>query len=182
MADSYKGKLLVAQPGLDDPNFIRTVVLVLEHNEDGTLGVVINRPTVATVAEHLEEWRSVVSSPELVFAGGPVQQEVGICLARLITASEGDWEPLVDDLGIVDLGQLPAEQGIVTDARVFAGYAGWDTAQLEWELALDSWFLVDASAEDLTTSDPLDLWRTVLRRQEGRTAFYAEFPADPEMN
>lgn len=182
MAESYKGRLLVAQPGMEDPNFARTVVLIIEHNEEGTLGVTLNRPSMVAVDDVLEDWSTVLGEPAVVFVGGPVQPEVGICLARFVAADDATLERVVGEYAIADLSRPPAEQGIMADARVFSGYSGWETAQLEWELALDSWFIVDAQESDLRTEQPDDLWRTVLRRQQASLAFYADFPEDPGSN
>lgn len=178
MTETHKGRLLVAQPSMEDPNFARSVVLILEHNEEGTLGVILNRPTSAVVSELMDDWDAVCSSPQSVFWGGPVQPEVGICLARVIATDEQPIDQVVGSFAIVDLSRAPSLQGILTDARMFSGYAGWDTAQLEWELALDSWFVVDATEADIATDAPHELWRTVLRRQQASLAFYADFPED----
>lgn len=182
MAESYRGRLLVAQPGMEDPNFARTVVLIIEHNEEGTLGVVLNRPSMVSVHDVLEDWSTVAGDPAVVFVGGPVQPEVGICVARFVATEDDSLEHVVGEYAIADLSRSPAEQGIMTDARFFSGYAGWETAQLEWELALDSWFIVDAQESDLATDQPGDLWRSVLRRQQASLAFYADFPEDPGSN
>ncbi|NNF62863.1 MAG: hypothetical protein HKN07_01270 [Acidimicrobiia bacterium] len=182
MAESYRGRLLVAQPGMEDPNFARTVVLIVEHNADGTLGVVLNRPSMVAVDDVLEDWSAVAGEPPVVFVGGPVQPEVGICLARFVATDDVTLERVVGEYAIADLSRPPSEQGIMADARFFSGYSGWETAQLEWELALDSWFIVEATDADLNTRHPADLWRTVLRRQEASLAFYADFPDDPGSN
>jgi putative transcriptional regulator len=111
----------------------------------------------------------------VVFVGGPVSNEIAVGLAA--APGESDADPVE----LVDLGVDP-EAGAVARLRVFSGYSGWSAAQLELELAIGSWFVVDADLDDLFTSSPADLWRRVLRRQPGRLAFYAHFPEDLASN
>lgn len=163
------GTLLVATPVIADPNFERSVVLVVSHDdEDGTLGVVIDRPTTIPVSEYLPEWEPVVASPPVVFHGGPVDPTVGLA----ITMADGR----------VDMVELSA--GPVDDrpVRIFAGYAGWGPGQLDAELAEQAWFVVGARPGDLTTPHPDDLWSTVLRRQNSEMAFFATYPSEPSLN
>jgi len=183
--ESAARRLLVATPALLDPNFARTVVLVVEHNEDGALGVVLNRPTDVPLAEPLPEWSAVATEPGVAFLGGPVQpQDAVIGLARVTSPGECDgWEVLVGNIGTVDLGRSPDQIPLVLESvRVFAGYAGWGPRQLDVELARNDWFVVDALPGDMFTSDPATLWRDVLRRQRGDIAMVANFPLDPSAN
>ena len=176
----------MATPDLDDPNFFRTVVLVLEHNLDGALGVVLNRPTATAVDAVLPGWVDLVADPGVVFVGGPVQPEAAIGLAR---RAESDlsglsgFAVLYDDLGTVDLERDPNEivPGIGV-ARVFAGHAGWGPGQLDGEVAANGWFVVDREAQDLWRAESDALWRSVLKRQPGRLSMFAGFPADPALN
>ena len=179
------GKLLVATPVLGDPNFERTVVLVLEHTEEGAVGLVLNRPSETEVCEPLPEWDELTASPSVIFVGGPVEQKAVIGLARRGAAGQaGDrWRPLVGGVGIVDLGQGPDELlAAIEDLRLFAGYAGWGAGQLEGEIVAGAWWVVDASPDDACSHQPERLWTTVLRRQRPRLAMYADFPADPSVN
>ncbi len=185
MTESLRGRLLVATPDLADPNFFRTVVLVLEHSDDGALGVVLNRPSPATAVEDpLPAWASLAVDPPVIFVGGPVQPEAAIGLARRAERAAPDgFAPLSDELGTVDLERHPAQVAPRVDrVRVFAGYAGWGPHQLEQELDADGWFVVDADPSDLWTADPDTLWRTVLRRQRGKERIFAEFPLDASLN
>jgi putative transcriptional regulator len=179
---SCKGRLLVAAPALVDPNFDRTVVLVLEHGPEGALGLVLNRPTDAGLGDALPDWAPLAPDPSVVFAGGPVAPDAVIALARAHGDDEG-FTPVLDDLGSVDLGKDPFELGIPIEAvRVFAGYSGWAPGQLDDEVVAGGWFVVDAAPDDVFSGAPDDLWRDVLRRQRGRAALFAHAPLDPTAN
>lgn len=168
---------------LADPNFDRTVVLVLEHGDEGALGVVLNRPSETSVGEPLPAWGALASAPDVVFIGGPVAPSAVIALARgeLRAGTEG-WVPVGGDLASVDLERAPDELGRVDALRVFAGCAGWSPGQLEGELEADGWFVCDAHPDDPFTAEPDDLWRSVLGRQRGRLAWFAHYPPDPSFN
>ena len=171
---SLKGSLLVATPLLGDPNFERTVVLLLEHGDDGAAGVVLNRPSELELVGHLPDWEDRAASPGVVFVGGPVQPTGVICLAE----TGGEIEPLDPSVGPEDVGWgAPVDR-----VRVFAGYAGWGAGQLEAEIMEGAWFVVDATPEDAMSGRPDDLWREVLRRQPGRLGFFANYPDDLRAN
>ena len=182
--ESLRGKLLVATPGLVDPNFFRSVVLLLEHNEGGALGVVLNRPTDTTLDEALPAWAERAVEPAVVFTGGPVQPEsaIGLGLAALGDEPDG-FAPLLGGIGSVDLAREPDDvRPLLERLRVFAGYAGWGEGQLEGEIVQASWFVVDAEPGDAWTHDPSGLWRAVLRRQRSRLKVFADCPTDPSNN
>jgi putative transcriptional regulator len=172
-----RGRLIVATSDLEDPNFDGTVVLLLDHDDDGSLGIVLNRPSplpvddvmsTAPVATH-GTWRGLVDDPAVVFVGGPVRPDTVIALARIPEVTDPErWEPVVADVGVVKLdeGPLPAI-GDLTSLRVYAGYAGWGPGQLEEEVQLGSWFVVDSAPADGFCTDPALLWRSVLQRQGG---------------
>jgi putative transcriptional regulator len=178
------GRLLVATPALADPNFKRAVVLILDHDNDGALGVVVNRPTEVAVTDILPMWEPVVSGPDVVFQGGPVSLDSAL---GLVAVPPGD-EPigvrrLHNSFGLVDLDTPPeVVLGGVLQMRIFAGYAGWSPDQLESEIADGAWYVVDAETSDPFTPEPKDLWRMVLRRQTGPLAMVATFPPDPSLN
>jgi putative transcriptional regulator len=185
VADSLRGRLLVAGPSLIDPNFFRTVVLVLEHTDDGALGIVLNRPSPMRVADPLPRWEPVAAAPAVVFVGGPVGDGVAIGIGSVPARPDGEdagFQPVVGTLASVDLAREPDEIAPVEWIRVFAGYAGWAAGQLEEELELGGWLVVDALADDVSSSDPAGLWRAVLKRQPGRVAWLANFPDDPRAN
>ena len=184
MSDQLQGRLLVATPTLYDPNFFRTVVLVLEHGEDGALGVVLNRPSESVVGETLSDWSSLASHPQVLFVGGPVAPDSAIGLARADAAYDAEgWVPLFGHLGTVDLGRPPLELRVsVQNLRVFAGHAGWAAGQLDGEVDSGGWFVLDAAPDDLFTAEPGALWTSILRRQGGRLAMFANAPAHPSLN
>jgi putative transcriptional regulator len=180
---SLKGRLLVANPALEDPNFDRTVVLVLEHHDEGAVGVILNRPSETAVEDVLPMWASVVAEPPVVFVGGPVApgSAIGLgCGSR--PSGDGDgFTVVLGAVGVLDLSLGP-EQQEVADVRVFSGYAGWSPGQLEGEIEAGGWFVVDALPGDASDAAAADLWRSVLRRQGGDLALVASFPPDPSLN
>lgn len=183
--ESLVGRLLVATPALKDPNFERTVVLLVAHEPGGSLGVVLNRATEVAVGEVLEGWGSLAGDPSVVFEGGPVQPEAAICIARSRSTSGrvDGFNRVSGAVGTLDLSQDPQTiQDKIIGVRVFAGYAGWDEGQLEAEIETGSWFVFDALPGDAFVNRPDDLWPMVLRRQGGLMAAVAIFPADPSMN
>lgn len=181
---STKGSLLVAVPLLDEPNFHRTVIYMIEHNDDGALGLVINRPTDEDELPGLDSWMYELSQPQVVFDGGPVQTTTLIGLAAVTSADSTDGFVAIDGgLGTVDLGQLPSELADgLTSLRLFRGYAGWGPGQLEGELADGAWLVIAAEREDIFSAHPQGLWRNVLRRGGGRTALLADAPDDLSSN
>lgn len=181
---STKGRLLIASPALDDGVFDRTVVYVLEHTPDGALGVVINRPSAESDVPGLGAWKTLLAPPAFVFAGGPVEEQALIGLAVADSARPGDgWAPIASGIGSVDLASEPSEVAPVIDrARIFRGYAGWAARQLDGELALDAWIVVDAIPDDVFSTDPDHLWRVVLGRQPGPVSWLAHYPDDVELN
>jgi putative transcriptional regulator len=185
---SLTGRLLVATPALADPNFDRSVLLVLDHDEEGTLGVVLNRPTPVGVGDVLEAWAGYTGAPPVVFQGGPVSLDSALALALVPGEPEGGGEPLgwrrvKGAIGLVDLEAPPellaAELGSL---RIFAGYAGWGPGQLEDELTDGAWYVVDCEPGDVSSPSPEGLWRSVLRRQRSELAMVATYPDDPSLN
>ncbi|GAA0315478.1 YqgE/AlgH family protein [Actinoallomurus spadix] len=184
------GRLLVATPQLADPNFRRSVVLIVEHEpEGGTLGVVLNRPTQVPVDQILPPWSELVTGPSVVFQGGPVALDSALALAQVPGTDEPlGWRalngsPAVARVGLVDL-DVPPEilAPEVARLRVFAGYAGWGTGQLQSEIDEGAWYVLSAESGDVFAEDPDGLWPAVLRRQGGELAFVATFPEDPSLN
>ncbi|MEO6123366.1 MAG: YqgE/AlgH family protein [Ilumatobacteraceae bacterium] len=189
---STKGSLLVAVPLLDDPNFHRTVVYMLQHTDDGALGLIINRPSELDLVPGLDSWMDELAPPQIVFDGGPVHANTLIAIASMTTAtfdtleSDGVTEgfaPLDHGLGTVDLSLLASDIAeSLQHLRVFRGYSGWGPGQLEDEISEGSWLAIACEASDLFTPNPLGLWRNVLRRSGGREALLADAPDDLAWN
>jgi putative transcriptional regulator len=137
----------------------------------------------------------LATAPAELFTGGPVSRNSLIGLVRLASRGHGvegtaacpaGWRLLVDDerpVGTVDLNVDPASHvDSIVGARLFSGYAGWGTGQLEDEIEEGSWYVVPAEARDPISADPEGLWRRVLRRQGGALALVAGYPEDPTHN
>ncbi len=185
MAESLTGKLLVASPALEDPNFARSVVYLCAHSEEGAFGLIINRPLEeAHVRDHLPQWMEHVSRPPVFFQGGPVEAHAAFGLAQIHTAPpEEGWLPVLEGVGLIDIGaDSGAVAGNLDGLRLFSGYSGWGAGQLEGELAQEAWFVVESHPADLFTQEPGLLWREVLRRQPGKLAMFAYFPENPSAN
>lgn len=174
-----RGRLLVAAPGLPDPNFETTVVLLLEHGVEGTLGVVLNQPSEVGLADALDEWEPYAAEPPVFFVGGPVGQGSILGLARVSGDEPIGVRPLVRDIGLIDLEMGPTALGLEGPVRVFAGYAGWGAGQLELEIEAGTWFILEVRTEDVFGADPESLWRDVLARQGG---VFSTITPDPTLN
>lgn len=187
---SLTGRLLVATPKLADPNFDRAVVLLLDHDAEGSLGVVLNRPTPVGVCDVLQPWAALAGLPQVVFQGGPVSLDSALGLAVVPGGPRpGEavellgWRRVHGAIGLVDLEAPPellaAELGSL---RIFAGYSGWGPGQLERELVDGAWYVVESEPGDVSAPDPERLWRSVLRRQRNELAMVATYPDDPSLN
>lgn len=180
------GSLLVAAPGLLDPNFRRTVVFMIEHHELGSLGVVLNRPSEVAVHDVLPSW-APLSSRSAVFVGGPVEAETALCLAAVRTGHDPErLDGLVRVRGPVALVDLEGDPTSLAPTlrglRVFAGYSGWDAGQLAGEISRGDWILVPALPDDLLTGRDEGQWGHVLRRQGMPVALLATYPDDVRHN
>ena len=182
MEGSLQGRLLVATPVLGDPNFAGSVVLVADHDADGAMGLILNRPLEVTVADAVPILRGFVHDSEPVHAGGPVQPEAVMALGDFVDGARSAA------IAFGSVGFLPADADETLDpatvnrARVFAGYAGWGPGQLESELDEEAWVVVRAEADDCFTDEPEALWRQALRRHGGELAVFALQPDDPSLN
>jgi putative transcriptional regulator len=181
------GTLLVAAPGLLDPNFRRTVIYMIEHRARGSLGVVLNRPSEVTVRDVLPAWAPLSSQPSAVFVGGPVESETALCLAAVRTGQDPDAvDGLVTVRGPVALVDLDADPSAIAPRlrglRVFAGYSGWDAGQLAGEIERGDWIVVPAIPDDVLARHDAGLWQHVLRRQGMPLALLASYPLDVRTN
>lgn len=181
-----KGRLLVATPPLEDANFDRTVIFMLEHHDEGAIGVVINRPSYEALDEPLDRWIDLQSAPSSVFSGGPVEESALIALAETTEVLTDGGEYLSPIVGTIASADLTADPALVAaevrGVRVFRGYAGWGPGQLEGEIEAGAWLVLDSVPGDVFSDDPDELWRNVLRRQPGRLAWLADAPDDLSSN
>jgi putative transcriptional regulator len=174
MSESFSGQLLIATPAMAD-DFRRSVVLVVEHSEQGAFGLVLNRPSETTVGEAAPELGKLIGNEHVIHVGGPVQ-------TNAVTAIGDHDDPetatklIVGTVGMVDLDEPPQ----LSRLRVFVGYAGWGPGQLDSELEAEAWILEDLHPDDPFTGG--DLWARVLRRKGGEYALLARMPADPSVN
>jgi putative transcriptional regulator len=183
MADSLRGKLILASPTLTDPNFARTVVLIAEHTEEGAMGLVLNRPAESTVSDAVPDLAWLTDANAQVYVGGPVAETAVIVLAEFERPEVAG--ALVDgDLGFVgtDADDPDALDGAIRRARVFAGHAGWGPGQLEGELEEEAWIIEPPQREEIFTEDAQGLWASVLRRKGQRYALLSTMPLDPSLN
>jgi len=180
--DSARGQLLIAGPSLIDPNFWRSVVLVVEHSEEGAFGLVLNRPSETSVGEAVPELDEMVDPGEPLFIGGPVQPSSVVILGQF--EDPGDAALLAfADVGVLGAASSLEEMSVgLRTGRAFVGHSGWGAGQLESELDRGDWILEPARVEDAFSSGARDLWSAVLTRKGGSYALVARMPQDPSLN
>ena len=184
------GRLLVATPALND-FFDRSVVLILNHSDEGTQGVVLNKPLDAGVDAVLPQWHPHVTPPATLYQGGPVGMDTAMGLVRLHDLGDGlnDGDTLIGvevigkDVGLLDLDApseviVPQCQAI----RVFVGYAGWTPGQLSDEIDAGAWQVVDAESGDAFGDVAGTLWHDVVVRQRDSVAWLSTYTDTPEAN
>jgi putative transcriptional regulator len=181
--EALGGRLLVATPLIGAGPFQRSVVFLLDHDHDGALGVIVNRPLESDVDDVLPGWADVVNAPVCLFDGGPVGMDSALALGLAADgAPPAGWRQMAGRVGLVDLEGPVPDGSELAGLRVFAGYAGWGPGQLEDEVAEGAWLVADARDDDLISPRPETLWREVLRRQDGDVRFWTTFPDDPSIN
>ncbi len=178
-----KGRLLLSEPYLADPNFERTAILLTEHNEEGSVGFILNKPSESRVSEVMEDLKGLDAQ---IFIGGPVQQDTLHFVHRYAGLQDaieieegiywgGNFEQL---LTMKNTGQL-----LITDIKFFLGYSGWSPNQLQEELKLNSWIVSDRVSDDLIFETlPDQMWKKAMQGLGGRFTVYSNYPADPRMN
>ncbi|MEO6792753.1 MAG: YqgE/AlgH family protein [Mycobacterium sp.] len=181
------GTLLLANTDLLEPTFRRTVIYVVEHNDGGTLGVVLNRPSETAVHNVLPQWSELAAKPKTMFVGGPVKRDAALCVGLLRVGAESDGvaglRHIDGRLVMVDLDADPeALAPRLEGVRIFAGYAGWTIGQLEGEIERDDWIVLSALPSDMMAPLRVDLWGRALRRQPWPTALLATHPIDISRN
>ncbi|WP_186290561.1 YqgE/AlgH family protein [Gordonia zhaorongruii] len=181
------GALLIASTALSGPTFARAVVYVIEHDEQGTLGVVVNRRSDAAVHNVLPRWAELAASPRAVYVGGPVGTSSALCLGVAKTGIDVARQPKLHQVrgpvAMVDLDADPDELSeVLSGVRIFAGYAGWESGQLEEEMAENSWIVAPGLPTDLLAAPSVDVWQRVLQRQPWPLPLFATYPMRPEDN
>jgi len=184
---SFQGHALVASPYLTDPNFLRSVVYLLRHDEEGAIGLILNRPLQLTVGGLLEQLTGrKVENQRPMFCGGPVEGPL-----MLLQACQQETVPSIyiasDQERITEICRRDssADDESASKYRVFDGYAGWGAGQLEDELRTGGWLLWEIPAEQLF-AEPEDLWHNAVR-QIGRDILAGgidptKMPQDPAYN
>jgi len=179
--DSLSGHLLIASPSLWDPNFRRSVVLVGHHDDDGAVGVVLNRVSAVSALEAAPAFGRLVGQDDVVFVGGPVQPQAAVLLADFEDPA-GAGVLAFGSIGFLAGDADPETVRGVRRARLFAGYAGWGTGQLEGEIEEGSWIQEPATPQDVFSDDPAGLWSSVLRRKGPEYELLSLMPIDPSLN
>ncbi|RMH36481.1 MAG: YqgE/AlgH family protein [Nitrospirae bacterium] len=180
-----KGIFLIATPGLRDPNFRQTVVLLCEYGEQGALGVIVNRPTEISISEVLPQAPVLESQCHRVFAGGPVQRNNLLILFRL-EHKPPDTHHVID--GVYLGGDMETLDRVLKQPspnetfRAFMGYSGWAPGQLENEIEMGSWFTKPADPVLIFEKDPSRLWADILKTIDEKFSIYADMPLDPSLN
>ncbi len=180
--ESARGQLLIAAPKLNDPNFFRTVILVLEHTEEGALGLVLNRPSDSMISDATPHLSQFDYAYNLILIGGPVAKTGVIALADFYNPDEAAM------IAFGTVGVLSAETpeegpaGGLRRVRAFAGHSGWGPGQLDAEIERGDWILEPAIYDDAFSDSPEDLWFEVLDRKGGSYALVARMPEHPELN
>lgn len=180
---SIQGHALVASPYLTDPNFMRSVVYILRHDEEGALGLLLNRPTQTTVGSLLEQLNDQpLTNRSAVYSGGPVDGP----LVMLQESTDESGEPgLYVASEQARILEVCSKDDSTENYRVFDGYSGWDAGQLESELKSGGWIVWDIQLEQVF-ADPELLWQTAIR-QIGREILTegmdpSRIPEDPAYN
>lgn len=181
------GTLLLANIDLLEPTFRRSVIYVVEHNDGGTLGVVLNRPSEMAVYNVLPQWADLAAKPKSMFIGGPVKRDAALCLGILRVGAEPEGVTgLRHVAGRIVMVDLDADPDLIATAvegiRIFAGYSGWTIGQLEGEIERNDWIVLSALPSDVLVQPRVDLWSRVLRRQPLPMAMLATHPIDLSRN
>ena len=177
------GTLLLASTELLEPTFRRSVIYIVEHNDGGTLGVVLNRPSETAVYNVLPQWTDLAAKPKTMFVGGPVKRDAALCLGNLRIGVDPDGMPgLRHVAGRVVMVDLDADPESIAESvegvRIFAGYSGWTIGQLDGEIERDDWIVLAALPADVLVEPRVDLWSQVLRRQPMPLPLLATHPID----
>jgi putative transcriptional regulator len=177
-----RGKLLISAPFLNDI-FSRSVILLSEHNEDGSVGFIINKPTEFKLHEVIEDFPEFDAK---VFLGGPVQQNTLNFIHKAGHTLEGGYEISEGLLwnGNFEVLKILIANGNLNpdDFKFFLGYAGWSPCQLENEVKLNSWYLNNPTIENMFDNDSEKLWSKILKTMGRDYSIISTFPQDPSVN
>lgn len=166
------GNLLVASESLRDPNFARSVVLLLEYGEEGALGLIVNRPTDIETARAIPELSGSPRAPATLWLGGPVAPTTAMALARSRKQPKGS-RPVLDGLWLGDGREVVlrmVKKAPAGGARIYLGYAGWGSGQLELEVAVGGWHVLPGRVEAVFADDPERSWERLLLTARARWA------------
>lgn len=177
------GRLLLAEPFLDDPYFRRSVILLTEHNENGTIGFILNKPIEIKLKDAVGELPPIDSNIHL---GGPVAKETLHFLhtdGKLIEGSLEILKGLYWGGNFETLKKLISEDKIKAESiKFFVGYSGWEPKQLDNELKQHSWIVLPGKVKDIMTRNAASLWKDILKAKGKEFAVIADFPMDPNLN
>lgn len=178
-----KGKILISEPFLNDPNFKRTIILLTEHSEEGSVGFVLNKPTEYNISQVIEDFPDFNS---IVYYGGPVQLNTLQFLYRGENIIDNSIEitPGLYWGGSFDILKTLIESHAVSpsDFRFFLGYSGWNEGQIDEEIGINSWIVTKTSIDNIFSDEPDKLWREILKSMGKKFAILASFPENPSVN
>jgi putative transcriptional regulator len=188
MPKTLRGQFLIATRRLRDPNFFRSVVLIVEHGKEGAMGLIVNRPSSVTVARALEEHFELPETGELVYIGGPVEPSALFILHNSRDLDAGE-RPVVPGVFIGSSGTVfedvvrSAESGD-TDLRfrVLCGCAGWAPGQLEGEVSRGDWLVRPGNNELTFSPNPYEVWEEAVGMLSTEMGVLPSAPGNPEWN
>lgn len=183
LSQPNSGKILIAEPLLGDPNFDRSIVLLAEHNENGTVGFVLNRPVEIDFDDLVIDFPKFSAQ---IYEGGPVQSDNLFFLHRkgdLLPGSEEIMEGVFwgGDLEVLK-EMISVEMIVPEDIRFFLGYSGWSPGQLQDELEQKAWLVADSHAALVFSKDSNGLWSEIMKQLGGEYALWHNAPLDPSLN
>jgi len=178
-----KGRLLLSEPFMGDYYFGRSVILLAEHNEEGSVGVILNKPAIAGFNEVLKDFPEF-DSP--VYIGGPVETNSLFYIHTIGEQIEGSVEI---NSGLFWGGDIEAIKEMIllkmikpNDIRFYIGYSGWGEDQLKSELERNSWLVAPADKDSIFNTDPLAMWNKFIEKMGNEYRYWTKFPIDPNMN
>jgi putative transcriptional regulator len=178
-----KGKILISEPFLIDYYFKRSVVLLAEHSEEGTFGLILNKPVDIKISDIIEKFPDL-DTP--VYLGGPVKTDNIYFIHSKGEQINGSMEiiPGIYWGGEIEIVKELIALGKVSSSEIkfFVGYSGWVSRQLEAELEKNSWLVSDIKANDIMAIQTVDLWNTVVENMGSDYSYWNNFPSDPVLN